>query len=264
MLPQKLIDKALRDYAATKNARKVVARTGLSLSTVYRILEDHGVERVGLGLYRKRARKLPPDEQVLAEYERGDSLSQIADRYHCTALVVSRSLKRSGAKMRPRGNHGKRITREEALLMAKHYAELQSQQAVAVAMGTGQSRVSQGLRMIGIHCGSARMRGASHPSWKGGRHIAEGYVRIRLEPDDPLYCMAGSQGYASEHRIVMARALGRPLSAHESVHHINGDRTDNTLENLQLRFGKHGKGVVLACAQCGSQEVRYTALATKS
>lgn len=264
MLPQKLIDKVLRDYAATKNAKTVVGRTGLSLSAIYRILEDHGVERVGLGLYRKRARKLPPEDQLRAEYDRGDSLSKLAERYHCTGAAVTRVLKKAGASMRPRGNHGKRITREEALLMAKHYAELQSQQAVAIAMGTGQSRVSQGLRMIGIHCGSARMRGTSHPSWKGGRIFAGGYMKLRLEPDDPLRSMAGSNGYAAEHRIVMARALGRPLSAHESVHHINGDRADNRLENLQLRFGKHGKGVVLACAQCGSQEVRYTALATKS
>jgi hypothetical protein len=45
-----------------------------------------------------------------------------------------------------------------------------------------------------------------------------------------------------EHRFVMQQHLGRPLLATETVHHRDSDKTNNSLDNLELWGGRHGKG----------------------
>lgn len=74
----------------------------------------------------------------------------------------------------------------------------------------------------------------SHSRWKGGRGKQEGYVTLRLSADDPYRGMARKRGLIREHRLVMAQHLGRLLAPWEVVHHKNGIRDDNRIENLEL------------------------------
>jgi len=77
--------------------------------------------------------------------------------------------------------------------------------------------------------------GSEHCQWKGGRiKTPQGYIRVWLDPNSELYEMADKQGYVYEHRLVMAQHLGRCLLPSEVVHHINGMRDDNRIENLEL------------------------------
>lgn len=64
----------------------------------------------------------------------------------------------------------------------------------------------------------------------GGRSTQDGYRHIYL----PGHANANGSGYIPEHRLVMATALGRALARDESIHHRNGIRDDNRIENLEL------------------------------
>lgn len=67
---------------------------------------------------------------------------------------------------------------------------------------------------------------------RGARQVnGNGYVVVFVGKDYPG---AGKQGHILEHRMVMQEFLGRPLTPDENVHHKNGDRADNRLENLEL------------------------------
>jgi HNH endonuclease len=110
---------------------------------------------------------------------------------------------------------------------------------------------------MGRESGTNQARGPSHGSWKGGvTYNAAGYRMIKVEREDPILGpMGGLSMYVLEHRANMAKKIGRPLRKDETVHHIDGDTGNNAIENLQLRQGRHGKHVVLECADCGSCNV---------
>ncbi|GGI06374.1 HNH endonuclease [Egicoccus halophilus] len=61
-----------------------------------------------------------------------------------------------------------------------------------------------------------------------------------MAPDERW--LTSGETKVGEHRLVMARALGRPLFPDETVHHRNGVRTDNQLENLELWSSAHPQG----------------------
>ena len=78
----------------------------------------------------------------------------------------------------------------------------------------------------------------------GSAHIAARARGYYVDKHGYRILMNGKRGgyKQPEHRAVMEAHIGRPLKPHETVHHKDGDRQNNALENLELWSTRHGKG----------------------
>lgn len=106
--------------------------------------------------------------------------------------------------------------------------------------------------------------GPTHFNWKGGVHTTSDnrtMVRVFEELSFP---------YRAHYRILIENLLGRKLKSEECVHHVNGDITDNKLENLQvmtrsehmkeharLRATRQWSQQHTCCCCCGSTEIKH-------
>lgn len=79
---------------------------------------------------------------------------------------------------------------------------------------------------------NSHVRGRNHYRWNTGRLLSsDGYVKVRVGRKHPL---ADPNGYCYEHLLVYVAAVGEKPPANCVIHHINEDRTDNRLENLEV------------------------------
>lgn len=122
------------------------------------------------------------------------------------------------------------------LLMEQHLGRYLSASEIVIFKNKNKSD----LRIENLQLGNRSCdwkRGADKPYRKGshkGHSRERGYAVIW----NPSHPMARKNGYVLEHRLVMSQHLGRIITSAEHVHHKNGNRLDNRIENLEL-LSKH-------------------------
>lgn len=145
-----------------------------------------------------------------------------------------------------------------------HVSEGWTPNALASISGMSPNGVRERLKRHGAYV----PRPYGQNSKAKGYHKTKGYINELVTPEWPYFTqMARKFGRNNnkcyivlQHRKIMADHLGRALLPTETVHHINGKKDDNRLENLQLRQGKHGNGEVYRCRCCGSQDIESVPL----
>lgn len=137
------------------------------------------------------------------------------------------------------GDYLRRWTKKEVKDLLKFYNRLNNDELIEY-FGRSYLSIYKKARSLGLYktpemefINRSRARqGPKGANWKGGKKkTPAGYVMV-LKKEHPR--ANNNNGYVFEHILLMEKHIGRYLKKGEVVHHINGIKDDNRIENLKL------------------------------
>jgi transposase len=150
----------------------------------------------------------------------GKSTKEIGLLYSVSSARVSKWLKRLGIKARKFTTKGFKFPNRK--LSEEHKQRLREWHTGRPLKPEHKAKVTKNLKYG---------KGKNHAAWKGGKFYDEnGYIFV-YAPESNL---PTKRPHKLEHRLTMEKHLGRSLTSNEHIHHINGDKTDNRIENLKI------------------------------
>ena len=178
--------------------------------------------------------------QAIALYQAGWSMSDLATHFTTGWYRIRQTLLSAGVKLRSRGTKRAQLSTAAAQAVSALYATGQSIRGVAKQLKLPYSHVVHVLDQAGT---VLRSKSEAHRiAWKTGRHKAScggrkqdkhGYILINI----------GNGKYRFEHRLIWIQHNG-PIPKGWHVHHINGVKDDNRIENLQAMPSKKHAHVI--------------------
>jgi len=159
-------------------------------------------------------KKIVLDKEELIRLYENHPTKEIAKIFNTSSTTVIRNLKEYGVEIKTLKIYDKL----DADKIVKDYRAGKSSIQIGDELGVTSPVIVKVLKANGV------------TPQKKGRYIQNGYVCI-YQPKHPN---CDSKGYVKEHRLVMENHIGRLLNKNEEVHHINGVKSDNRIENLRL------------------------------
>ena len=163
-------------------------------------------------------------DRLIELYNKSHSLRVVEKETGMSRGTISKILKENGVQVYAKGENAKYTWKNH-----KHPYKGKTGEASHMYGRKMSPETREKMKAIWERIGNERRK---------GKKRSGGYVLVYC-PNHPF---ADRGGYVSEHRLVMEKALGRTLSSDEIVHHKNGIKADNAIENLQLtNVSEHAK-----------------------